>query len=125
MLAADWQTATAFSAHNVQWLTSPTRPASPELPSPSQLPAPLTRQVSNVTYERPVSLRSGTRDCYRHLGAEDFSVYATCLSSEGASGNRMARVGWGGSIEAGEWERGWGSVRRGCRWKYGRFARRF
>ncbi|MGW4027912.1 SWIM zinc finger family protein [Streptomyces sp. NPDC004838] len=81
---AAWQAATAFGAHNGQWLTladlsRASRPAD-ALAVYLRLAAPLTRQTGNNAYEQLVSLLLSIRDCHRRLGTpDDFTAYATAL----------------------------------------------
>ncbi|BAU86047.1 zinc finger SWIM domain protein [Streptomyces laurentii] len=83
-LDAAWQAATAFGAHDGQWLTladhsRPTRPAD-ALPVYLRLAARLAPQTGNAAYEQLVSLLLSIRDCHHRLGTpDDFTAYVTTL----------------------------------------------
>jgi uncharacterized Zn finger protein len=83
-LAAAWQAATQFGAHDGQWLTladrsRTTRPAD-ALAIYRRLTEPLTRQAGNGVYEQLVGLLLSMRDCHRHLDTpDDFTAYVTAL----------------------------------------------
>lgn len=96
-IAAAWQSATQFGAHDSQWRTladqsRATRPADAHSVY-LRLVAPLTRQTGNAAYEQLVGLLLSMRDCHHRLGTQaDFTAYAAGLRASQKRKRNLMRL---------------------------------